>query len=344
MKSISIWLLSFLLLVLGILIGIQIAASPMIADLGAGRQAPVAETPATSEPSPAARETEPGQAKQQTPAKLRLEDIERVLANAEAGQRRQVLDDAELFRRFVEQEATNRSLKAAAMANDMHENDDIRFLMKRAGDNVLRETYINRLMQDQLPEDFPSEAQVRQFYEDNPDRFTVKERLQVWQVFLPVAADAGPDQAAAVEQRARQILEQILGNKLTFAQAAVEHSAHDVSRQNDGYMGSVRIGELKPAIAAALEDIEEGELGLVRSDDGWHILKKGRTLAAEQLPFENARQQARRLLISQARQQFREAVNEEARRTYAFMPNDNRIKQWRQELKTVADSTGDSGE
>jgi len=344
MKSVRIWLLSFLLLVLGILIGIQIAVSPMVADLGAGRQAPVAETAATAELSSAARETEPGQAKQQTPGELRLEDIERVLANAEASQRRQVLDDAELFRRFVEQEATNRSLKAAAMANNMHENDDIRFLMQRAGDNILRETYINRLMQDQLPEDFPSEAKVRQFYKDNPDRFTVKERLQVWQVFLPVATDAGPEQAAAVEQQAREILEKIRGDKLTFAQAAVEHSAHEVSRQNDGYMGPVRIGELKPAIASALENIEEGELGLVRSDDGWHILKKGRTLAAEQLPFENARQQARRLLISQARQQFREAVNKEARRTYAFMPIDNRIEQWRQELKTAVNGDGDNGE
>lgn len=339
MKSAKIWILTFLVLVLGILIGLQIAMSPMLEDLTADRRIPPAETAsATTAPAAAGKpaEPEPDQtAQEQQPAELDLDYLEQVLTNANIDQRQQLLEDSELFRRFVEQEATNRSLRAAAMANGVHKNDNVRFLMDRAGNNVLREIYMNRLMQDQFPADFPSEEQLRQFYEANPDQFSTRPRIQVWQVFLEVPADAGPGQDGEIEQQARGLLEQIRKNKLDFARAAVEHSAHEASRRNDGYMGLVETSQLKPAIAEALKDQKQGELGIVRSEDGWHILKKGRTLEAELLPLDEVRQEARRLLIDQARQQFRQAVIEEARKTYSFMPGDNRIEQWRLELKTA---------
>lgn len=337
MKSAKIWLLTFLVLVLGILIGLQIAMSPMLSDLTADRQTPPAETASTATaPAATTEPAQPDQAEeQQQPAELDLDYLEQVLTNANIDQRQQLLEDSELFRRFIEQEATNRSLRAAAMANGIHRNDNVRFLMDRAANNVLREIYMNQLMQDQFPADFPSDEQLRQFYEANPDRFSSKRRVQVWQVFLEVPADAGPEQEAEIERQARGLLEQIRNNELDFARAAVEHSAHEASRLNDGYMGLVETSQLKPAIDAALKDLKPGEPGIVRSEDGWHILKKGRTLEAELLPLDDVRQEARQLLINQARQQFRQAVIEEARKTYSFMPDENRIEQWRLELKTV---------
>lgn len=346
MKSAKFWLLSFLLLVLGILIGIQIAVSPMMRELTTDGQAPAkAPTSATVPQAAAAPSTEAvpeTQAPEQsTPEDLSLDYLKQVLDNADAGQRQRLLENAELFRRFVEQEASQLSLEAAALANNVDENVDVHFLMERAADNVLREVYMNQLMQEQLPADFPTEEQIRQFYRDNPEQFTVDERIQVWQVFLQVPADASSERVSAIGKQARDLLDQIKKNKLSFARAAVEHSDHKPSRQNDGYMGLVKTAELKPAIATGLEGMKEGEVGLVHSEDGWHILKKGRTLQAEQLPFEDVSQQARRLLVNEARQQFRQAVIREARKTYAYMPDDSQIEQWRLELKTGADSNSE---
>ena len=348
MKSAKIWILTFLVLVLGILIGLQLAMSPMLADLTADRQMPPAETAsATTAPTATGKAAEPesdqpGQERQS--AELDRDYLEQVLTNANIDQRQQLLEDSELFRRFVDQEASNRSLRAAAMANGVHKNNNVQFLMDRAGNNVLREIYMNQLMQDQFPADFPSDEQLRQFYEANPDQFSMKQRMQVWQVFLEVPADAGAEQDGKIEQQARELLEQIRKNKLDFASAAVEHSAHEASRRNDGYMGLVETGQLKPAIADALKDLKQGEPGIVRSEDGWHVLKKGRTLEAELLPLEDVRQEATRLLINQARQQFRQAVIEEARKTYSYMPGDNRIEQWRLELKTAIHGSDENAE
>ncbi len=346
MNSVKIGLLSLVLLVLGILIGLQIAASPLLPSYGSD-QSPAADPPVAAERDQAVDEADDqgeqkvGQDDQQPAAEvteLSHDWLERILANLDAEQRRQILADAEVFHSFVEQEATNRSIKAAALANDLQQNADVQLLMARAGDSVLREMYINRLMQEQLPADFPTDEQVRQFYDNNTERFRTPERVQVWQVFLEVADDAGAEQAAAIEQQARDLLGRIRNNDLTMAAAAVEHSAHKPSRRNDGYMGAVQTGELKPAIAEVLQDLDEDAYGLAHSEDGWHILKKGRTLAAASQPYEDVRQQARQLLINQARQEFRQAVSQEARKEYAYMPGDDRVEQWRQELKSASNS------
>lgn len=340
MESLKSWLAALLFLVFGLVIGLQLSGTPFMAALtGAenrprtqahSREAVPPENPENNDEQEAVRS-----AADDGPGPLTADYLERVLTNVDGGQRQQILADEDLFQRFVEQEALNRSLKAAAHANGMHENENVRFLMARAGDNVLREVYLNRLMQEQLPDDFPDEAQVQQFYEQNPDQFRISERVQVWQVFLPVPADAGPDQEAAVEKQAKELLDRIRAGKETFAHAATEFSAHEPSRQNDGFMGAVQTSDLKPAIAGALDELKEGELQVVRSEEGWHLLKKGRTLAAERLPYEKVRQQARRLLIEQARRQFRQAVHDEAEKTYPFLPADNRIEQWRLELKNA---------
>lgn len=258
--------------------------------------------------------------------------IERVLANSNAERRRQILDDESLFREFVTGEARDRSIKAAAHANDMTNNDNVRFLMQRAADNVLRQAYINTLINEQLPGDFPTAEQVREFYEDNKERFRASDRVQVWQVFLPVS-DGGLTESQAAEQ-SQQLLDQITAGELSFADAAVEYSAHATSRQNNGYMGAVPTSQLKPEVAEALDGLNEDAITRIRSEDGWHILKKGRTLSGRQLTLEEVEPRIRQSLVNQARQEFQQAVSRRAMEEYGFMPDDNRIEQWRLELRT----------
>lgn len=332
MELLKSWLALLLFLALGILIGWQVdnpfaTAAPQ----------PGPQSKAEAEPAATANQARPASQDDAIDA-LDPDYLEQVLANVDAGRRQEILGDPALFRRFVEQEALNRSLKAAAYANDLHENAQISFLMARAGDNVLREIYINRLMQEQLPADFPTAAQIRQFYEQNPGQFETGERVQVWQVFLPVTADSDTQQASATAEQAEALLQQIRAGKLSFAEAARQHSAHEASRQNDGFMGAVQAGDLKPVIAEALNGLEQDKLGLVRSEDGWHLLKKGRALPSEQLPFDKVQPQVRRLLVEQSRRQFRQAVEQRAAESYPYMPADEELRQWRQSLQASVEA------
>lgn len=269
---------------------------------------------------------------------LQLDYLEKLFAGVDRRQREQLLADEEAFRQFVRQEADNQSVLAAAYANRLHEDENMMFLMRRGADSVLRETYLNRLMQEQLPPDFPTREQARQFYEQNPERFQVGERMEVWQVFLQMEQGAEQD-AAAVEQQARDIHQRIQNGEMDFARAAIEYSAHEPSRRNGGYMGQVRVADLKPEIARVMGELEPGAVGLAHSEEGWHILRKGEIIPPEKLEFDQIEDQVRRLLLNQARQEFRAAVYEEARKAY---PQDDlsaaRIERWRQSLRQQSDA------
>jgi hypothetical protein len=192
--------------------------------------------------------------------KLELDYLEKLLAGVEHRQLEQLLDDEQAFQQFVRQEADNQSILAAARSNYLHEDKNVAFLMQRGADRVLRETYLNRLMLEQLPPDFPTREQAREFYEQNPDQFQISERIHVWQVFLQVEPGADEESVTAVEDQARDINRRLRAGELDIAKAAAEYSVHEPSRRNGGYMGMVRIADLKPEIARALGELETGAI------------------------------------------------------------------------------------
>jgi peptidyl-prolyl cis-trans isomerase C len=264
---------------------------------------------------------------------LKLDYLEKLLAGVDRRQREQLLEDEQAFQQFVRQEADNQSILAAAYANELHKEDNMAFLMQRGAESVLRETYLNRLMLEQLPADFPTRDQAREFYEQNPAQFQIGERIQVWQVFLQLEPDAGQEKAASIEAQARDISKRLSEGKLDIAKAAAEYSAHEPSRRNGGYMGEVRVADLKPEIARALGELDTGAVGVTRSDEGWHILKKGEIIPPEKLEFDQIEDQVRRLLVNRARQEFRAAVYQQARNAYPQEGlTEERIEQWRREL------------
>ncbi|MEX0951866.1 MAG: peptidyl-prolyl cis-trans isomerase, partial [Gammaproteobacteria bacterium] len=279
--------------------------------LGLGDPEPAAVVTETTQPASKST-TQPASKSVADPAgaaETRLDSayVARLLANVDRNQRQQLLDNEEFFSRFVRQEADNIALVTAARANQLHEDENFRFLMQRAADNVLREMYLNQLMLEQLPGDFPTEQQARDFYTQNADQFEIGERLQVWQVFLEYPQDADADARSATEKQARELFAAIKSGKQKLAEVAEAHSRHQPSRQNGGFMGAVRIANLKPDIANALGELEKGEIGLARTDQGWHILRKGEVIAPEQLEFEQVETQVRRFMVNRAKQQFRAA-------------------------------------
>lgn len=341
MKSVNVWLLGVLVLALGIVIGLQVGLNTDMfnapGNASSGQSSVAASNKqSTDAGSPEAKTSE--QDSGDAVEKLDLDYMERVVANINENRRDQILEDSELFRQLVEQEATQRSLKAAALDNNMQENSNVQFLMERSKSDVLRNAYLNQLMVEQFPPDFPSEQQVREFYNNNTERFKVGERVQVWQIFLPA-----PENATDVEQQARDLLSRIRQDEISFEQAAVQYSEH-ASTQNDGYMGAVQVSQLKPAVADALKNINQDELEIAQSEDGWHILRKGRTLPEQQLAFEEAQQQARQLLVNQARQQFRRSIMEQARESYPYMPATDRISEWRQQLNNAGNDSSSANE
>jgi parvulin-like peptidyl-prolyl isomerase len=270
-----------------------------------------------------------------TAGDLRLEDIQHVMRNLDPRQRQALLADAETFKRFVHQEADNLSVLAAARANKVQEDANTRFLMQRSAENVLRETYLNRLIAGKLPEDFPSDEQVKEYYEKNKEKFVLGERVHVWQIFLPVDEGADEKAAEAVQRQAEGILKDLNAGKISFGDAAAKYSQHEPSRFNAGYMGLVRVSDLKEAIRKPLMALAQDKLsGVIRTEAGVHILRRGAVVPEQPVTFEEVKDEIRQLLQRQAQAQLRQAIYEQARKTYPVDLADARVEEWRLRLRT----------
>lgn len=271
---------------------------------------------------------------------LDLGAIQQLVSQLDAGQRQALLGDAEAFARMVRQEADNRSVLAAAHANKLHEDAGTAFLMERAAENVLRESYLARLIHGKIPADFPSEAQAREYFDKNKDKFVIGERVHVWQIFFDVQPAQDEKAAAAARKQADAVLAELNQGKVDFAAAAAKHSAHDPSRNSGGYMGLVKASDLRPEISKPLLAAAEGKLvGPLRTESGIHILKRGAVVPAQAVSYDQVKDQIRQALLKQAQSQLRQAVYEQARKSYPMDVKEAKVEEWRLRLRTNLETT-----
>lgn len=284
-------------------------------------------TVAANEPPASATPANTGQ--------VRFNDIKLIISNLNPDQRRQLLSDEEAFRNFIQQQAANESVLVAARANNLEQEPFTRLLMQKSAENTLREIYIKRLISKELSDDFPTEEQARTFYENNPDRFTLEERVHMWQIFLPFGEDADEEARNAVKQQAADLKKDIENNKITFAEAATKYSHHIPSRHAGGYMGLIKLSDIKPGIEKSVLELKEGQLSdPVATEDGYHLLQRGSRIASARLPFEQVKPRINQALRQEAEKRLRQAIYNKASETYSLDLDNKRVEEWRLKLRT----------
>lgn len=261
--------------------------------------------------------------------------FQRILENVDVSQRTAVLSDAATFKRFVQQEADGTSLLQAAQANNMHLDPNVAFAMQRAGENVLRDIYLNRLIVSKIPAGFPTEEQTRKYFDDNKAKLVAPERMQVWQIYLPYEPGMDARAKSALAQKADGIARDLGQNRISFADAAMKFSKHDASSQRGGDMGLVAIADLKADIKQPLLALPEGQVSApLKTEAGIHIVKRGAKTAAQPLEYNAIKDQLRVAMVKQARTQLRNAIVEQARKTYPIELEDKKIEELRLRLRT----------
>ena len=276
---------------------------------------------------------------------LDLKSIRELLAVIEARQRQQILDSAETFAQFVHQETMNQAVLTAAYANGADENEAIGVLMERAGQRVLAEAYLNQIVRLNLDASFPTDVQVREAYDKNPGAFQVPERMHMWQIFIPLQNGAADADFKAAWKLADQIAADLRRDKADFAAMAKQHSGHEASRVNDGYMGLIKVAELLPPIADAAKKLKiNGVSQPIATETGLHIVKKGATVAEELVDFESVKNNIRERMKREAAQTVRKAAVEKIGQEFPVSAPQSDLESWRQTLvEEAAASTNPPG-
>ncbi|MBI2802298.1 MAG: peptidylprolyl isomerase [Gammaproteobacteria bacterium] len=213
--------------------------------------------------------------------------------------RNRILETDDSLLAFVAQEARNQAALSAAYAAHAERSAPVRRIMERAGQRVLIEAFMQDVMRQNLDSKYPTEADQQTFYSNNPAQFRVPDRFALWQIFIPATTAAERTKAQAL---ARRLLEQLLSGKQDFATLATQYSGHEPSRLNGGYMGLVGLADLKPEVRAAVEGAPPDKLlGPLATNEGFHLVKRGPTVAGKLLEFEQVKDRIVRYLQQTAR-------------------------------------------
>ncbi len=147
---------------------------------------------------------------------------------------------------------------------------------------------------------------VRDAYNQTVRQIRMTASFEGAHILVRIAPDAGPREVAAARARAAEAL-RLARRGDSFADLARRFSDDPESRENGGGLGSHRHGELQPALDDAFLNLDPDEVAatVVRTDDGFHVVKLIAREASEVQPFASARDNLYQQLLERemARQQ-----------------------------------------
>jgi peptidyl-prolyl cis-trans isomerase D len=142
------------------------------------------------------------------------------------------------------------------------------------------------------------EEEVRDLYHQRSEIYDLPEQVRARHILLKLATDAGDEEVAEVEARAREVLERLRADE-DFAEIAAEISDDPGSKDNGGDLGFFRRGQMVKPFEDTAFSLEPGTLGdLVRSDFGIHIIRVEEHKQAFHVSFEEVRETLARELVT----------------------------------------------
>ncbi len=255
-------------------------------------------------------------AKGRTPEKMGMEELRFVVGSLDKAQQKKLLEDKELFNKFLEQEHKRKSLLFAAQKHGVKKGTVEEYLIRRQAEQLLINHYLRQQLKNR-GENYPGADQVRAYYDNNKENFVLEERVHISQIFLPLESGSSDKDAAGLEKKARRIVKDISKGKMSFADAATKYSGHDASRMNGGYMGLVKMSVLLPEMKETIKTLKVGQVSQpVRAEDGFHILKLGGRVAEQPVSFDQVKESIRQLLIKEKLVAMRQQIVDKALKKY----------------------------
>jgi peptidyl-prolyl cis-trans isomerase C len=133
----------------------------------------------------------------------------------------------------------------------------------------------------------PDEAACRRFYERNRQRFRTGDLYEAAHILI-AAPPRDTSARAAARVTADNILASVREDPALFAEFARSRSDCKTSAADGGCPGQVTRGQTVEEFEAALARMDEGELAIVETRYGVHVVRLDRRAAGHMLPFELA--------------------------------------------------------
>jgi len=152
----------------------------------------------------------------------------------------------------------------------------------------------------------PTDAQVREFYDKNPDKFKQDEAVRASHILFRVDETADAATKKKAMDQAQSVLKQARDGA-DFAELAKKHSA-DGSAQQGGDLNFFTRGQMVPPFDQAAFAMKPGEISdIVTTQFGYHIIKVTERRPAAAVPFEQVSGRIKEFLTDQQKQEKADA-------------------------------------
>jgi len=118
----------------------------------------------------------------------------------------------------------------------------------------------------------PTPEDIQQNYERNLKLFTHPEQVHARHILIEVPGDASAQQRAAAKSKAEDLLQKLRAGA-DFAKFAKEYSDDPANRERGGDLGFFARGEMVKPFEDAAFRLKPGQLDIVQSQFGYHIIR-----------------------------------------------------------------------
>jgi peptidyl-prolyl cis-trans isomerase C len=162
---------------------------------------------------------------------------------------------------------------------------------------------ISRMLEAEVgPKIDITEADVKAFYDKNPNEFQQPESYRASHILLRVDPAATDVQKKEARTKIEGLLKQVRGGA-DFAELAKQHS-QDGSAQSGGDLNFFQKGQMVPPFEQAVMALKPGQVsGVVETQFGLHIIKLTEKRAPRTVPLAEVSQRIGQFLLQQAQQQ-----------------------------------------
>lgn len=145
-----------------------------------------------------------------------------------------------------------------------------------------------------------TDADVRDFYRENAEKFIPPEEVVLSQIFIPLPTNGDELSRLAASKKADLVMSALRRGE-PFAEVARAHS-EDPTSSRGGKLGRFSKGDMMPAIESVAFEMSEGEIrGPISTDRGLHFIKVDRKWGDKPLPLPQVEENIKKHLTAKRR-------------------------------------------
>ena len=192
--------------------------------------------------------------------------------------------------------------------------------MEDVKDQLRYTLQIKTLMESEDPSSVVAEADVKKFYDENPNYFEKPEQVRASHILIKFEPNATDEQKAAAKEKIEGLLKRARAGE-DFAALAKEYTEDPGSKESGGEYTFPR-GQMVKAFEDTAFGLEVGQISdAVETQYGYHIIKLSEKIPASKTPFEEVKAKITQFLTQQKQSQFwppyRESIMKDAAIEYS---------------------------